>query len=138
MAGSITWRAYTGDNGTSYSIRCDKSNASGTVTGGTGALLPVRTANAPVIPQGLRKRYANTYNRANPAEKRRFYIGTSVNYIAASAAGATITAEDFAGAGDTAGVSQTWVITSLRGEKAVIPPSFSATDTGETDGTTTQ
>lgn len=138
MAGSLTWRQYSSDNGAVYSVRVDKSNASATVSGGTGALMPVRTVNSAGAPQALKKRYANTFNRANPLQKRRFYIGTTANFLAASNAGATITAEDYPVAQGAAGVAQTWVVTSVRGERANLPPAFGASDSGLTDGTATQ
>lgn len=142
MAGSLTYREYVNDAGLSYSIKIDKSNASATVSGGTGSLCPVRTANSPGVPCGLQKRYVNTFNQANPLVRRRFYIGSLANITAAQAPGAVITAEGLsggaaAGAGAGAG-SGTWVITSYRGERSRNIPAFTAPDSGQTDGTITQ
>jgi hypothetical protein len=140
MAGSKSWRQYIGDDGTSYSVNVDESNANGTVTGGgsTVILLPIRTANYPAPPCSMKKRYCNTYNSATPTIKRRFYVGTTAAQIAAAAPGATISAEVSPGAGDTAGTASTWIITSLRGEKTRKPPAFGAPDTGLLDGTSSQ
>jgi hypothetical protein len=139
MSGSMTWRAYTGDDNTVYSIKIDESNARAAIAGGTAApLCPVRTANSPVLPCGTRKRYVNTYNSALPTQRRKFYIGDPTLVATISAPGTTITAENYPGAGDTAGTNVTWVVSSYRGEKRRIPPAYTATDTGLTDGTAGQ
>lgn len=142
MSGSMTYRQYGADNGATYSIRCDESNANATAQAGTGsptaALLPVRIANQPAMPKGLKPRYVNTYNSANPNQKRRFAYSLAAQTIVL-AAGATITAEDYpAGGGNAAGVAQTWIVTTGVGEKSKLPPSFSSPDTGLTDGTVSQ
>jgi hypothetical protein len=141
MSGSRTWRAYTSDSGTQYSIAVDKSNASAIPTGGGsagGALCPARTINAPRLPRGLKTRYVNAYNQANPLERRKFTVGSTAAIATVIAPGATIAGEDYPGAGDTAGTSVTWVITSYRGEKTNNAPAFTAPDTALTDGTVTQ
>ena len=138
----MTYRGYTSDSGAVYSIKCDESNANATATGGSGTvssvLLPVRVANAPLPPCGLKSRYANCYNQANPNQKRRFKFSTAAAAVITSS-GATISAEDYpAGGGNAPGVTQTWVVTSVRGEKTRQAPPFSAPDTGLTDGTVSQ
>jgi hypothetical protein len=140
MAGSKSWRQYIGDDGTSYSVNVDESNANATIggAGGNVVLLPVRTTNDPSPPCSLKKRYANTYNATTPNIKRKFYIGTTAAQLAAAAPGAQISASIYPGAGDTAGPLSTWIISSLRGEKSRKPPSITAPDTGLTDGTTSQ
>lgn len=140
MAGSRSWRQYIGDDGTSYSVQVDESNANATIggAGGNVIMLPVRTANFPAIPCSLKMRYVNAYNNTTPSIKRKFYVGTSAGQLAAAAPGAQITAEIYPGAGDTAGTASIWTITSLRGEKTRKPPGFGAPDTGLTDGTTSQ
>jgi hypothetical protein len=138
MAGSFTWRQYTSDSGVAYSIKIDESNANGTVGTTAGALCPARTANLPLAPCGLKGRYVNTYNQASPSQKRRFTVGSLTALTALSAAGATITASAAPGAGDTAGATVTWVVTSIRGERLRVAPAFGATDTGLTDGSATQ
>jgi hypothetical protein len=141
MAGSRTWRSYTSDSGAQYSIQIDESNARAipTAAGSAGSeLCPVRTANAPRLPKGLKLRYVNAYNQANPAEKRRFIVGTTSQIPIVTAPGATIVSEDYPGAGDTPGTTATWIVRGYRGEKVDNAPSFSAPDTGLTDATTTQ
>jgi hypothetical protein len=142
MSGSLTWRGYTSDNGTVYSIKCDESNANAIATNGagtaSGVLLPVRTANAPLAPCGLKPRYVNTYNQANPSQKRRFKYSTAAAVVLLSQ-GATISAEDYpAGGGTAPGTTQTWVVASPRGEKSRSAPPITAPDTGLTDGTVSQ
>lgn len=137
MAGSITWRAYTADDGNTYSVRIDESNANGALSGGTGVLMPVRTDNFSPIPKGLKMRYA--LGRSLDGKiRRKFYIGTAVNARQAVTAGATITASGYPGEGDTPGTSTVFVITAYRGEKRALVPSFTALDTGLTDGTASQ
>jgi hypothetical protein len=141
MAGSRTWRAYTSDSGNQYSISIDKSNASAIPTGNGsagGALCPVRTTNSPRLPKGLKTRYVNCYNQANPLEKRRFTVGSTAAIPTVIAPGATIASEDYPGTGDTAGTTVTWVISSYRGEKTNNVPAFTAPDTALTDGSVTQ
>lgn len=137
MAGSRTWRAYTADSGVIYSVNVDKSNSNAAVTGGSGgaALLPVRTANAAQLPRGVKMRYVLTYNQANPAQHRKFYVGTQAGALAL-ANGSSITGEDYPGSGDTPGSNVTWIVTAYRGEKARLPAAFTSPDTGLTDGTT--
>jgi hypothetical protein len=138
MAGSLTWRQYTTDAGVSYSIRIDESNANAALVGGTaGAIMSIRTANLPLIPVGIKKRYVNAYNSALPAQKRKFYIGSAA-VASTLVSGSTLSAEAYPGTVDTAGTAVTWIITSYRGEKSRFAPAFSAADTGLTDGTVSQ
>lgn len=139
MAGSLTYRSYTSDDGNQYSIKIDESNASATVVGGAGgALCPVRTANLLALPKGLKKRYVLCFNQLNPLERRKFYVGATAVVSGVIAPGAQISAEDYPGAGDVAGSAQTWTITAYRGEQRSVIPAFNANDTGLTDGTVTQ
>ena len=136
MAGSKSWRLYTADNGSSYSVFVDESNSRAVLTGGAGqTLLPARLSNFPLPPKGLQKRYVNTYNITLPTQKRRFFIGTPELTALALAVGATITAETYPGVDDTLGETTTWVITSYRGEKSQTAPGFAIPDTGLTDET---
>lgn len=142
MSGSMTWRGYTADDGTVFAIKCDESNANAIATNGaglaSGTLLPVRTANVPLPPCGLRPRYVNAYNQANPSQKRRFKYTINVAPIVLSD-GATISAEDYPpGGGNAPGITQTWVVTAPVGEKSRKPAPFNAPDTGLTDGTVSQ
>jgi hypothetical protein len=139
MAGSKTWRAYTSDNGTVYSIQIDESNARAFRTGtSTAILMPARTTNAPIAPAGLKKRYVNTFNEALPTQKRKFYVGTAATAALLLQPGATITGEDYPESGDVAGTQSVWVVTSYRGEGNNVAPSFEGVDTGLTDDTVGQ
>lgn len=137
MAGSLTFRAYTSDDGSVYSLRIDESNASATSGGSAAILAPVRTASSPQLPRGVTPRYCNAFLTANPLIRRRFYIG---NPVAASAVIATgsLSAEYAPGATGGAGVPAPWSVTSYRGEKYTIPVGFGSPDTGLTDGDTAQ
>jgi hypothetical protein len=142
MSGSMTHRTYTSDSGVVYSVKVDESNANAIATNGAGvsssALLPARTVNSPYPPCGMKPRYANCYNSANPNQKRRFKFTTAAAVVLASD-GATISAEDYpAGGGNAPGTVQTWVVTSIRGEKSRKAPSITSVDTGLTDGTVAQ
>ena len=139
MAGSRTYRQYTSDDGENYTVVVDESNASATVTGGTGgALLAIRTANSALLPKGVKMRYVNTYNSTLPTQKRKFYVGTAALVESLLEPGATITAESYPGAGDTAGDTEEWTVTSYRGEFARVAPGILAEDTGLIDGDTAQ
>jgi hypothetical protein len=139
MSGSLTYRSYTSDNGIIYSVKTDESNAEARVVGGAANdLMPIRTANSPALPTGVKKRYVNTFNSALPAQRRRFYVGTLAAFAQATAAGAQLTTNEFSGAGNTTSTTITWNVSSFSGEKARVIPSFSASDTGLTDGDATQ
>jgi len=139
MAGSGTYRQYDSDDGNSYTIRVDESNARGAVTGGDASpLCAIRTTDPPPLPRGMRPRYVLAYNSAKPVQRRRFYVGDKTQVSALLAPGSTITAEQYPGAADTAGSNVTWVVTFFGGEKWRKIPSHTATDTGLTDGTSSQ
>jgi hypothetical protein len=138
MAGSLTYRSYTADSGVAYAVRVDESNSNATVSGGTGVLMPIRTTDLPSLPKGIKLRYALGRAASNPLIRRRFYIGTLVNYAAAAANGATISAEDYPAAGSAAGTTTVFTITAVRGEKSNKIPAFGSPDTGLTDGTAAQ
>lgn len=139
MAGSRTIRTYTGDNGVAYQFAVDESNAKMKPTGSAQELCPVRINDLDDLPKGLLKRYVLAYNKANPLERRKFTVGSTVALdTILTAVSKTLTGEDYPGPGDTAGTAQTWVVTFYRGEQRRFYPSFDATDTGLTDGTTGQ
>jgi len=136
MAGSLTWRQYQSDDGTTYAIKVDESNARGAITGGTAdPLCPVRTANIPPLYKGIRPRYVLAYNSAVPTQRRKFVIGDKTLLTRTLTIGATITAEQYPSAGDAPGSNVTWVITYFGGERQKLIPTFSSVDTGLTDGT---
>jgi hypothetical protein len=136
----MTWRAYTADNGTEYSVKVDESNAAAETVGSNSVpIMLVRTANAPMLPKGLNMRYVNTYNADIPRQKRKFWIGDPTAVSEILLVGASLTATRYpAGAGDNAGVESTWIITSYRGERSTQPPAFDAPDTGLTDASPDQ
>jgi hypothetical protein len=135
MAGSRTIRQYTDDAGIVYAIRTDKSNANASPGGGANiSLLPVRTANVPLIPKGFEPRYVLAYNQANPNQRRKFFVGNLQAIQPLLAVGATIVAEDYPGAGDTPGANATWVVTYYSGERRALIPAIASPDTFLTDG----
>lgn len=139
MAGSRTIRQYTDDAGVVYAIRTDKSNALASPTGGTNTpLLPVRTANVPLLPRGFHPRYVLAYSQTNPAIRRKFYVGNLAAIQPLIAVGATITAEDYPAPGDAAGTNATWTVTYYSGERRSLIPAFGGNDTALTDGATNQ
>jgi hypothetical protein len=141
MAGSMTYRLYTADDGTQYSVKTDESNANATANAGasdSAAFLPVRTANFPPPPKSLKKRYVNAFLTSNVFVRRRFYVSGTATTVA-NQYGAIITTSAYPSAdGLTAGTVATWIVTSFVGEKSRKPPAFNAADTGLTDGTITQ
>lgn len=141
MAGSLTYRQYTADDGTQYSVKVDESNANATATAGgatSAAFLPIRTANLPPMPRGFKKRYVNAFLAANVFIRRRFYVSDTATVVA-NQYGATITTSAYPSAdGQAPGVSGQWIVTSFVGEKSRKPPAFNAPDTGLTDGTVSQ
>lgn len=139
MAGSLTWREYTSDNGVPYAIRVDESNARGAFTGGgADPLCPPRATDVPPLPNTIKPRYLLAYNQAKPVQKRKFILGDAGQIESALTVGATITAEQYPGAADTAGNNVTWVVTFYSGEKQKLVPAVSSPDTGLTDGSTGQ
>ena len=139
MSGSLTYRSYTSDSGTTYSVKVDESNSEARVVGGLAAdVMLVRTANSPALPSGLKKRYVNCVNAALPTQRRRFYIGTLASFAQAVAPGAQLTTNEFSGAGNTTSATVTWSVTSFSGEKSRVIPAFGSADSGLTDGDAAQ
>lgn len=143
MAGSLTYREYTADNGISYSIKIDESNANCTVTNPltnttSGALCKVRTANLPTMPAGMKPRYCYGYLAANVLVKRKFIVGDPTLIPSINTVGATGLTTSYPSPTDTSGTSVGWIMSNVRGEKSRKAPSITAPDTGLTDGTVTQ
>lgn len=139
MSGSLTYRRYTTDNGVDYAIKIDESNASATVSGFSGELVPPRAGNYPLLCKGaIQPRYVNAYRQDNPAYKRKFIVGGVAGVNAVFAPGSVISTEGIRIDDNTAVRDVTWVITSYRGEKQNFAPSFNAPDTGLIDGDTAQ
>jgi hypothetical protein len=139
MAGSLTWREYQADDGKLYSVRVDESNANATTPLGT-TLLPVRTANHPQLPKGIKMRYVLTKSVDINLAKKKFYIGTQATMtVTKSSANQTISAAYNATNDDSSGGTLTsWAITYYKGEVSKIAPAISTPDTGLTDGTAAQ
>jgi hypothetical protein len=125
MSGSLTWRTYTGDNGTQYSVFRDESNSESVASTGVAPLLGAFVVGAPGLPATIKQRYVNTSLSTNSAIKKRFVIGT-VSAFGAIVAGTTIT--------ENTTPAQVWNVTGKVGERQRIPTSV---DTGQTDGDAT-
>jgi hypothetical protein len=119
MAGSLRWFTYTSDSGALGNVLLDESNSKAVATPGGALFASVATAN-PEVPTGTKLRYCNTFNTANPVQKRKFYMSTAA-LLGGLQQGGTILAD---------GV--TWRVTSTRGEQRRVP--FLG-DTGLDDGT---
>jgi len=137
MAGSLTYRTYRADSGTFHSIRMDESNAS--AAGATGGqLCPERVGDYGALPRGLKPRYVNTFDANLPRRKRRFIVGDPALVADLIVPGAIIDSEVYPNGEDDGGGSTSWVVTSYRGERTNIIPGRGNTDTGLTDGTSSQ
>lgn len=110
MAGSIKWMLYTGDNGTKYAVKVDKSN------GEALGFEDYAGGSETVLPQGTRMRGINCVNE--DGNRRFFKVGknSDPNY---NGTNKKVTIDD-----------TEWHITSIRGEKAVRPIDL---DTGDDD-----
>ena len=69
MSGKKSYYKYEADDGIAYSFKLDDSNS--VVTG----FIADNGASA-VPPQGLRMRYVLGHNKADPTQRRRFWVGT--------------------------------------------------------------
>lgn len=138
MAGSKRDFSYTSDDGTTkYALNLDESNSKGVLSApdGTSPLNLFLTAVAPFPirpPQGFKARYLNTYNRANPVEKRKFYVGNPAAYNYAKLNPSIIKAERVGP--DVTPTVVEWVVKSARPEKFGTAPDF-LVDSGLDDGT---
>lgn len=137
MAGSRRDFSYDSDSGTRYAVNIDESNGKGVLSApdGSGPLNLYNTAVAPFpgrAPQSFKKRYLNTYNRANPVEKRVFSVGNVAAYNYAANNASIVTA--FRVGADSTPVAVEWVVKSARPEQRGTVPDFS-TDSGLNDGT---
>lgn len=138
MAGSISYRKYTSDSGAQYTIKIDKSNASGNIAGDARPLCAVRDANYTLLPRGFKKRYLLAFQSDLPRIKRKFYVGDPTLLGAALVPGATIVATSYPLPDGTAGFETTFVVTAYRGEGQQIASSFRTEDSGLDDGLVVQ
>jgi hypothetical protein len=122
MSGSLTWRTYTGDNGTSYSVFRDESNSESVPSTGTATLLSPFAAGNQGLSSLIKPRYVNAQLSTNPAIRKRFIVGT-IAAFGTITAGTTIT--------ENSTPPLVWNVTGKVGERQRIPTSV---DTGQTDG----
>lgn len=137
MAGSKRDFSYETNKGIKYAVNLDESNSKGICSApdGTNPLPLFNAATAPFpgrAPQGFKLRYCNTYNQANPKEKRKFYIGNPAAYNYLDENAAVIKAERVGP--DTTPAVVTWVVKSARPERRGQTPDF-LVDSGLDDGT---
>jgi hypothetical protein len=138
MAGSLVWRAYQDDVNIFYRFLIDKSNASAGPSGHTEGdsldFCRIPTANYPILPKTIKKRYVLAFCLSNPKIKRKFYIGNRdvVGFLVGSYS--YLGVRTYPGANDTAGTAQTWISTYYSGEKRILLPLYSqSVDTGLTN-----
>jgi hypothetical protein len=125
MSGSLTWRTYTGDNATQYSVFRDESNAESIASTNVSPMLGAFVLGAGGLPSLIKPRYVNTSLSTNPLIKKRFIVGTLAIFNSITA-GTTIL--------ENTTPAQTWNVTGKVGERSRIPTSV---DTGQTDGDAT-
>lgn len=133
MAGSITNKVYTSDDGVSYNIRIDESNAEGEVSNYDNPCCDNLSTPLPDLPRGLTPRYFLATLALNPLIKRKFILGNPAGVPGGTSPGATILAPYVANSDGTPGAAITWRITYYRGEARRVTQLVNA-DTGITDG----
>jgi hypothetical protein len=134
MAGSRTWREYTSDHGTIYSIQVDKSNAN-LLTAYTGeALCTARGFTWELPPKSLILRRIHCFSQYNASIKRSFIVG---NPKAISKSNLRIGQEYLSDPAPTLGSLDipVWLISGYTGERFTNPPYYYQLDTGLNDGT---
>ena len=114
MAGSLTWRKYTSDNGLEYSIKIDESNANAYIQSLT-VLCAIRTANHPPLPCNIKPRLIHAVAYFDQSIKRSFVMGNRdhLSQFYALTPGAMYLNYDNAGTG---GADFYWLITGYVGE----------------------
>jgi hypothetical protein len=138
MAGSKSYRQYISDNGTTYTVLVDESNAEAVIGTGTLPLIPARTAASGRLPTGIVQRYLLCSLVSNPRIRRKFKVGNPGLIGTALAPGAIIKAQVYPTSADAATTTEDWNVTAYRGEKINSVPGLLAIDTGLIDGDTTQ
>jgi hypothetical protein len=119
MAGALRYFEYRSDNGNDYGVRLDRTNSNAVVTGTNTPLFasPGATVSGRA-PQGLKLRYANAFSADKPNIRRSFPVGNLEAYTAlATTANPRLTTESYPGPDDTPGSQETWIVSSLVGEK---------------------
>lgn len=123
MSGSFRAFNYLDDEGQTWLVKLDESNSKGVAQG--GILFPSAVSAAPQLPRGLRMRYFNCVNTANPLQKRQLKCGSPTIFN-----GSPVGTQVGTPAGD-GHPAITWQIVSKRGERV---SGISLVDTGLTDG----
>lgn len=118
MSGSIKWMIYKDDGGTEFAVRVDESVGEATGFGDFTGL-----SSAPPLPKGYKMRYANLVRLDGEVTRRRRAAIGDPAVFATFVNGGAITIDTFL-----------WQVTSLQGEKRVIPYAF---DTGANDADVT-
>jgi hypothetical protein len=133
MAGSLTWREYTSDHGTIYSIRVDKSNANKQAAYTGENLCEVRGANWELPPKGLIFRRVHCFSQESLNIRRSFIVG---NPKCINKSNLRIGQEYLINPGATPGDTSlnAWIITGYTGERFTCPPFYGQLDTGLNDG----
>jgi hypothetical protein len=133
MAGSITKKVYTGDDGVDYVIRIDESNAEAEISDFDNSCCEDLTTALPSLPRGLKPRYVLATLVANKLIRRKFVIGDTDGIAAAITPGATLQASYGTNGVGEPNAATTWNITYYSGERRPVE-SFANSDTGLLDG----
>lgn len=120
MAGSIKWVRYVADNGQTYAVRMDESNA---IAGGFDDQVSGQTTAE--LPKGTTMRYVNVLE-PQTGTRRRLYLGKPTNPLKN---GGIVTLVVYSG---TSANAVSFQVTSYRGEKK---RAVFAADTALNDGT---
>lgn len=136
MAGSRTRKKYESDDGNTYTIVVDESNAEATKQGSTVALCAPVDNNYQALPRSTKTRFVLAYLASNPSIRRKFRVGDRTLVLSLLEPGAQLSAVVYPNSGDSAGDRELWNITAYRGEKAAVEPSVAGSqdDTGLEDG----
>jgi hypothetical protein len=117
MAGSKAWFDYVSDNGTTYAIEQDESNA---VAAG---MTPLTSAASPKVPSGMQPRYVNVLHAASGSRRRQVVGSTAADLWTGVAT--SVTLKNYAHATAEA---VAFAVTSKIGEKQTRLPNVA--DTG--------
>jgi hypothetical protein len=134
MAGSITYRQYTADDGTAYSIKIDKSNANAAIGLASTVLMPQKTANIPDLPRGLTPRYILCSLDSDTRIKRKFKVGDIAQVVSIYTVGNKVISAVYPTSPNAPGAGEPWTITAYRGETRNLVPAFAGIDTNIIDG----
>jgi hypothetical protein len=132
MAGSLTWREYTSDHGTIYSIRVDKSNANKRTAYTGEELCSPRGFIWELPPRSLILRRVHCFSQESVNIRRSFIVGNPKCLNRSNLRiGQEYLVSPSATPGDTA--LSAWIITGYTGERFTCPPFYNQLDTGLND-----